>query len=128
MNTNNTLYRKTVTKIFKVSSEKANEHKVLSICSMLDAVTNINDEVIVELLGNLDFGRVSIDHFSLDVINNAQLNDVVTMNSYVEIISDQRIKVMLKAHKSIGGREIILLIGAFAFSIEGIELLHYSLS
>lgn len=128
MNTNNILYKKVVSKTFRVSHEKINELNVLSMCSMLSAVTNINDEVIVTLLGNLDFGKISIDHFSLDVISNAMLNDQIVLNSYIEIISGDRIKVRLEGYKKTGGRDVIILNGSFGFSIQNAALLHYSLS
>ncbi|MFA6151035.1 MAG: hypothetical protein WC716_06935 [Chitinophagaceae bacterium] len=128
MNTNNILYKKIVSQTFKVSNEKINEQNVLSICSMLSAVTNINDEVIIAFLGNLDFGKISIDHFSLDVVSNALLNDVITLNSYIDIIREDKIKVRLEGYKKVEGREVIILNGSFGFSIQGASLLNYSLS
>lgn len=128
MNDKNILYKKVVSKTFKVSNEKINEQNVLSICSMLSAVTTINDEVIIALVGNLDFGKISIDHFSLDVISNALLNDIITLNSYIDVIGEDRIKVRLEGYKKVDGREVIILNGSFGFSIQNAFLLQYSLS
>jgi hypothetical protein len=128
MNTSNILYKKVVSRTFKVSNEKVNEQHVLSICSMLNAVTAINDEVIVTLLGSLDFGPISIDHFSLDVISNALLNDVITLNAYIDIISGDRIRVGLEGYRKTKGVDTIILSGSFAFTIQEVQLLRYSLS
>ncbi|HTN16760.1 MAG TPA: hypothetical protein VL092_03700 [Chitinophagaceae bacterium] len=126
MNTTNILYKKTVTKTFKVSTEKINEQRVLSICSMLNAVTAINDEVIVSLLGSLDFGQISIDHFSLDVVSDALLNDVITLDAGIEIVNENRIKVRLEGIKQ--SSNALILRGTFGFSVREARLLQYSLS
>ncbi|MBL7712920.1 MAG: hypothetical protein JNL13_10660 [Chitinophagaceae bacterium] len=126
MTTANILYKKTLSKTFKVSPEKINEQRVLSICSMLHAVTAINDEVIVSLLGNLDFGQISIDHFSLDVVSDALLHDVITLDAGIEIVSENRIKVRLEGIKQSGNT--LILRGSFGFSVREARLLQYSLS
>lgn len=126
MNTATPLYRKTVRKTFKVSPEKINEQRVLSICSMLSAVTAINDEVIVTLLGSLDFGQISIDHFSLDVVSDALLNDVIILDAGIEIVSENRIRVRLEGLKQ--SSNTLILRGSFGFSVREARLLQYSLS
>ena len=128
MNTKNMLYKKVVSKSFKVTHEEVNEQNVLSMCAILSAISNMNDEVIIAVLGNLDFGKISIDHFSLDVISNASLNDIISLNSYIDIINEHQINVRLEGYKKADGREEIIMNGSFAFSIQNAVLLHYSLS
>lgn len=126
MNTATPLYKKTVTRTFKVSPEKINEQRVLSICSMLSAITAINDEVIITLLGSLDFGQISIDHFSLDVVSDALLNDVIILDAGIEIVNENRIRVRLEGLKQ--SCNALILRGSFGFSVREARLLQYSLS
>lgn len=126
MNTATPLYKKTVTRTFKVSPEKINEQRVLSICSMLSAITAINDEVIITLLGSLDFGQISIDHFSLDVVSDALLNDVIILDAGIEIVNENRIRVRLEGLKQ--SSNALILRGSFGFSVREARLLQYSLS
>lgn len=128
MNINNILYKKTLSQSFKVSSEKMNEQNVLSICSLLNAITTINDEIIIGLSGSLDFGKISIEHFSLDVVSNASLNDIVTLKSYIDVFTEDKIRVRIVGVKNAGTKETVLLNGAFGFSMQNALKLDFSLS
>ena len=128
MNINNILYKKTLSQSFKVSSEKMNEQNVLSICSLLNAITTINDEIIIGLSGCLDFSKISIEHFSLDVVSNASLNDIVTLKSYIDVFTEDKIRVRIVGVKNAGTKETVLLNGAFSFSMQNALKLDFSLS
>lgn len=128
MNTNNILYKKVLSRRFKVSPEKVNEQNKLSICAIMSAVTDIHDQVIIALVGNLDFDKISIDHFSLEMTGNASLHDIISLNSYIDIVSEDQIEVRLEGYKRADGKEEMILNGYFAFSIQNADLLHYSLS
>ena len=117
-----------ITSSFIVGSSDINTHEALSICKILETITNLKDEAIVQILGSLDFSKIILEHFHLDFIEQARLNDIVTFESYTNAMADDLMEISIKASKKKGKWNVPILNGNFVFAMKrGVEIA-YSLS
>ena len=117
-----------LTSSFVVDSSHLNHEDVLSICKILEAINYLKDEAIVQVTGSLDFSKILLEHFYLDFIEKAALNDLVTFRSYTNIVVDDLIEISITAHKKQGKWNVPIVNGSFVFAVQqGIEIA-YSLS
>lgn len=120
--------RHIITSSFIVNNGNLNHQSALSTCKILSTITSLNDEAIVAVLGRLDFSRIMLEHFYLDFLESAFLNDVITFRSYIHTYADNVVEISITGSKKQGGREVPIVNGSFVFAVKsGIEV-HYSLS
>ena len=117
-----------LTSSFVVDGSHLNHEDVLSICKILEAINYLKDEAIVQVLGSLDFSKILLEHFYLDFIEKAALNDLITFQSYANIVVDDLVEISITAHKQQGKWQVPIVNGSFVFAVQqGIEVT-YSLS
>ena len=119
---------KIITSSFVVNSGHLNARDVLSLCKILETITSLKDEAIVQILGSLDFSKVLLEHFYLDFIEQANLHDVVTFQSYVSMTAEDLVEISITVNKKKGKWNVPIVNGSFVFTMKaGIEV-NYSLS
>ena len=128
MNNRNIIFTHVVTNSFVVNEEKLNDRSVLSLCSMLAAVTNMTDDVIIALFGTLDFEQIIMRHFDLGITGDASLNDIVTLYSYINVYEEDRVVVKMVAKKQDGDKKIAIANGNFLFAIKNGVAMQFSMS
>ena len=112
-----------ITSSFIVGKNDINNHDALSICKILETITNLKDEAIVQILGSLDFSRIILEHFYLDFIDQATLNDLVTFQSYTNAATDDLMEIAIKASKKKGKWNVPIVNGSFVFAVKsGVEV------
>ncbi len=114
---------------FLVTPDKVNEEQALAICNMLAAITELNDEMLVMLFDTLDFEKIIVRHFSVDIVGQALLDDWVHLYSYVHTQEGDDVELRLVAKKNSGTKEgDVLVNGSFVFAVKnGVEI-QYSLT
>lgn len=124
-----TSFKHIVHNSFLVTPDRVNEDQVLAICNMLAAITELNDEMLVMLFDTLDFEKIIVRHFSVDIVGRAMLNDWVHLYSYVHTQEGDDVEVKLVAKKNSGTKEgDVIVNGSFVFAVKnGVEI-QYSLT
>lgn len=113
---------------FIVDSQNLNAESALSICKILNTIMNLNDEAIVAIFGTLDFNKIMLEHFYLDFIESAFVDDIVTFQSYINVHPDKLVEIAVSGSKRKGRRQVPIVNGSFVFVIrQGMEI-QYSLS
>lgn len=114
---------------FIVSDKQTDHEKALSICNILQAINELNDETIVTLFGTLDYKNISVRHFDLDIKTaKAFINDVVTLYAYAITTGDSTLQINITASKKNSRKEIPIVNGGFVFYISHSTNPPYSLS
>jgi hypothetical protein len=112
---------------FIVREQQTGYDEALSICNILQAINNMNDETIVTLFGSLDYDKISVKQFNLDIkTGKAFKDDIVTLYSYASVADHHILKVSLTAAKRDERKEIPLVNGSFVFYINNSVRLPYS--
>ncbi|RYD58566.1 MAG: hypothetical protein EOP56_02990 [Sphingobacteriales bacterium] len=113
---------------FIVSDKDIDHEKALSICNILQAINSLNDETIVALFGTLDYNKILVKHFNLDIVGKAFADDTVTLYSYASRGDEGTLKVNITALRKDNHKETPIVNGSFVFNIGGNVDVHYSLS
>ncbi len=98
------------------------------MCNMLSAITELNDEMLIMLFGTMDFDKIIVRHFELDILGKAMLNDWVNLHSYVHTHSDDGVEVKVVAKRVSGSKTDVLVNGSFVFAAKRGVQVQYSLS
>lgn len=117
-----------VTNSFVVDGKNLNASAALSICTILNTITNLNDEAIVAVFGTLDFNKIMLEHFYLDFVESAFKDDVVTFHSYVTVLPDDVVEITVNGKKKQGTWEVPIVNGNFVFAVRQGMKIAYSLS
>jgi hypothetical protein len=114
---------------FIVTDKQTDHEQALSICDILHAINNLNDETIVALFSSLDYDRISVKHFSLDIkTTRAFVNDTVTLYAYASTADDNTLRVNMTVSKKSSQKEIPIVNGSFVFCMDHSVNPPYSLS
>jgi hypothetical protein len=113
---------------FIVNDENLDHESALSVCKILNAITSLNDEAIIKLFGTLDFNKIILKHFNIDIIGKAFLNDMVHFYSYATAYDSGRIEIQVQGEKQKGKKRIPIVNGSFVFAIKQGIVIQYSLS
>lgn len=117
-----------LTASFIVAGNDLDAQSALSICRMLRGITEQTDAAIINATGSLDYAKLQVKHYFLDVIGSAKLYDVVMIHTYVRSYEDDELSIELRAVRKHGRREIPLVNGSFVFSVRREVEICYSLS
>lgn len=113
---------------FVVDNRSLNTSAALSICTILNTITSLNDEAIVAVFGTLDFNKIMLEHFSLDFPERAFKNDIVTFYSYVTVLPGDVVEIKVNGLKKQGTWEVPIVNGNFVFAARPGMSIAYSLS
>jgi hypothetical protein len=101
---------------------------MLSICRILRGITEQTDATVLQATGALDYSRLQVKHYFLDVVGNAKLYDIVLIHTYVRSYEDDELSIELRAVRKRGKKEVPLVNGTFIFTIRQGVPICYSLS
>jgi hypothetical protein len=105
---------------FTVERDKLDDKGQLSICTLLIEITSLNDKVIVDTLGTLDYEKIISSRYQLNFLAKAHLSDVVELRSRSSVNDARAIEIELSVWKKKGKRSALLADGHFVFDTGGI--------
>ncbi len=123
-----TASNKLLTASFIVAGSDLNAEAALSICRILKGITEQTDATIVRATGSLDYSKLQVKHYYLDVVGSAKLYDIVVIHTYVRSYEDDELAIELRAVRKRGKREVPLVNGSFVYSVRRTVEICYSLS
>lgn len=119
---------KLLTASFIVAGSDLDAQAALSICRILKGITEQTDATIVRATGGLDYDKLQVKHYYLDVVGSAKLYDVVVIHTYIRSYEDDELSIELRAVRKRGRKEIPLVSGSFVYTVRRNVEICYSLS
>jgi len=107
-----------LTKTINVGYLNLNQKGQLSICKMLETITNLKDEAILNALGALDFNRVVTQQYQVDFIEHAGANDRIVFQASSKKLPDNVLEITINAYKQQGKFKIPVVNGVFIFEVK----------
>jgi len=117
-----------LTASFIVAGSDLDAQSALSICRILRGVTEQTDATIIKATGSLDYSKLQVKHYFLDVVGSAKLYDIVMIHTYIRSYEDDLLAIELRAVRKRGKKELPLINGSFVFTIRREVPILYSLS
>lgn len=112
-NLNNNLH----TSIIAINRELVNEYNIWPTCAMLKEVTNVNDSLLMQLLGHLDYSAIGVQRYQVDFHAAAMLGDTMKIESRYSHTDADSLHISVVIYKSKGKNKILSLTGDFTFSL-----------
>ncbi len=112
-NLNNNLH----TSIIAINRELVNEYNIWPTCAMLKEVTNVNDSLLMQLLGHLDYSAIGVQRYQVDFHAAAMLGDTMKIESRYSRTDADSLHISVVIYKSKGKNKILSLTGDFTFSL-----------
>lgn len=107
-----------VTSTLIVGSNDLDVRSALNMCRMLSVANQHNDDTLCTMTGNLDYNQISVQHYALNVVGMARLNDQIVFRSHAWYSGDNSIEIILEAYKRKDGGEQIIMNGSFVFTVK----------
>lgn len=107
----------TITSSFVVAGSDLNATASLHLCRLLAITREHTDAAITHLTGSLDFDRLQVVHYHLEIVGSARLSDVVRFRSHAYLSAAGGIEILLSATRQAGGRQEPILDGSFVFTV-----------
>jgi hypothetical protein len=117
-----------LTASFIVAGSDLDAQSALSICRILRGITEQTDATIIRATGALDYNKLQVKHYYLDVVGSAKLYDVVMIHTYIKSYEDDSLAIELRAVRKRGKKEMPLVNGSFVFAVRKEVPILYSLS
>lgn len=117
-----------LTASFIVAGKDLDAQSALSICRILQGITEQTDATIISATGTLDYSKLQVKHYYLDVVGSAKLYDIIMIRTYVRSYDDDELSIELRATRKRGRRELPLVNGSFVFALRRGVPICYSLS
>ncbi len=115
-----------LTASFTVAGADLNEQSALGTCRILRGITEQTDAMIVRAIGSLDYSKLQVKHYHLDMVGSAKLYDTVLIHTYVRSHQGSELAIELRAVRRRGRREVPLVNGSFVFVVREQVPIRYS--
>ena len=103
---------------FTVTSNDLNKRGHLQLCSLLSVANKHNDDAICALIGSLDYSKIGVHHYDMDIVGFATLNDLVIVRTQVWYSDNELIEILMEACISKGNKEQLIMTGSFVFTVK----------
>lgn len=114
MTTNIKSYRKGIVHSMTLSSPDSKA--ALSQCDILHAISLMNDEILMKLNGMLDYSKIAIRQYMLDIDGHTGANDVVTIQGYASKNNNGIVEVHMVGKRRGGYKNSTFIHGRFVFA------------
>lgn len=102
-------------KTMNVAGTDVNENGLLSNCTMLQEVTQINDNAMIAAFGKLNFEGISVARYNINFHNEAVLGDQLKIESTYSVYDKTNLTVIVAVRKTDGQKNTTVLTGSFTF-------------
>ncbi len=102
---------------FVVSRDNTNERGVMFPCKILNEITAINDELILQHFGFLDYDAINTLSFHVHITGQAFLNDLVQIEWEMTNTESGQLELLVFANRKIGDGYQALAEGSFIFRL-----------
>lgn len=116
------------TSIVTISRDLVNEYNIWPTCAMLKEVTNVNDSLIMQVLGELDYNDVGVQRYQVDFHAAALLGDTMKIESRYSSSGPESLHISVVIYKSKGKNKILALTGDFTFTLRKQQHLQQALA
>lgn len=117
-----------LTASFIVADSDLDARAALSICRILRGITEQTDATIIKATGALDYGKLQIKHYYLDVVGSAKRYDIVMIHTYIKSYENGSLAIELRVVRKRGKKEMPLVNGSFVFTVRKEVPILYPLS
>jgi hypothetical protein len=101
-----------------ITKALVNEQNIWPTCAMLKEVTTVNDNLIMLILGQLNYTDVSVLRYHIDFHAAATLGDTMKIESRYTRTGDNNLHINVTIFKNKGRNKILSLTGDFTFAIK----------
>ncbi len=91
--------------------------KALPICDILYEINGLNDKTLLSLIGSLNFNRINIQYYNVDILDVVADNNMLTFHSDGGFYGDDAIEIKLSVMQQSGAIENTILRGNFIYTI-----------
>lgn len=102
--------------VHSMTLSRPDRKTALSQCDILHAISLMNDEILMKLNGALDYGKIAIRQYMLDIDGSAGTNDVVTIQGYASKNNNGIVEVHMVGKRSGGYKNNTFIRGRFVFA------------
>ena len=102
-------------KTMKVAGNDVNENGMLSNCTMLQEVNQINDNAMIAAFGKLNFEGISVSRYNINFHNEAALGDQLKIESTYLVSERTQLTIIVAIRKTNGQKSNTVLTGSFTF-------------
>ena len=99
---------------FFVRDKNLNEDGTLDTCTILNEIASLNDKVILNTYGYLDYDNIITWHYHFSISGEAGLDDVIELESRY-LVTEDALEIKLSVQKRIGPISEMIAEGSFVF-------------
>jgi hypothetical protein len=113
---------------FTVKNSQLSYDGTLPGCNILEAISRLNDEAILNAFGKLEYSRLAVAYYHIDITGSALVNNKVTLKTKYVLYNADTLEIKVTAYKNIGKDNIEIATGSFIFVLKPPAILPFSLS